>query len=114
MLAPSAGTPRWVPLTRVRTFPMSSSIQLKDVKGRVDYGIVTIREDEFTAVFERLRERSTVTRGKQLYEFASVPVDGGGERGVAVVRCPSQGEGIAQSVTGHMIRDLQPSVLLLV
>jgi nucleoside phosphorylase len=93
---------------------MSSSMLFKDVRGRVDYGIITMREDEFTAVFERLPERSTVKGGKQLDEFASVPVDGGGGRGVAVVRCPSQGEGIAQSVTGQMIRDLQPRVLLLV
>ena len=35
---------------------------LKDVSGRVDYGIITIREDEFTAVFERLPERLTVKR----------------------------------------------------
>lgn len=87
---------------------MSSSILVQDVRGRVDYGIITIREDEFTAMFERLPDRLTVKGGKQLYEFASVPVDGGGTRGVAVVRCPSQGESIAQSVTGHMIRDLQP------
>ena len=93
---------------------MSSSILVQDVRGRVDYGIITIREDEFTAMFERLPDRLTVKGGKQLYEFASVPVDGGGTRGVAVVRCPSQGESIAQSVTGHMIRDLQPRMLLLV
>jgi nucleoside phosphorylase len=93
---------------------MSSSKLLKDVCGRVDYGIITIREDEFTAVFERFPERSTVKGGKRLYEFASVAVEGGSERGVAVVRCPSQGEGIAQSVTGNMIRDLRPRVLLLV
>jgi nucleoside phosphorylase len=87
---------------------------LKDVRGRVDYGIITIRPDEFTAVLERLPERLTVRGGRKLYEFASVTVDGGSERGVAVVRCPSQGEGIAQSVAGQMIRDLQPRILLLV
>lgn len=91
-----------------------SSLLLKDVRGRVGYGIITIREDEFTAVFERLSERSTVRGGRQLYEFASIPVEGGGKRGVAVVRCPSQGQGIAQSVTGDLIRDLQPRILLLV
>jgi nucleoside phosphorylase len=87
---------------------------LKDVRGRVDYGIITIREDEFNAVLDRLPTRSTVKAGRQLYEFDRVPVDGGGERGVAVVRCPSQGQRVAQSVTGHMIRDLEPRVLLLV
>jgi len=93
---------------------MSTSLQLREVRGRVDYGIITIRADEFTAVFERLPERSTVKGGRRLYEFSSVPVIGGGERGVAIVRCPSQGENIAQSVTGDMIRDLQPRILLLV
>jgi nucleoside phosphorylase len=89
-------------------------MQLKDVQGRVDYGVLTIREDEFTAVFERLPDRATVTGGKRLYEFASVPIEGGGRRGVAVVRCPSQGELTSHSVTGDMIRELRPRVLLLV
>jgi hypothetical protein len=93
---------------------MPSPLLLKDVRGRVDYGIITMREDEFAAVFERFSDRSTVKGGKELYEFASVSVEGGGERGVAVVRCPSQGQGTAQSVTGHLIRDLAPRVLLLV
>ncbi|MCI0741817.1 MAG: hypothetical protein L0Y72_22515 [Gemmataceae bacterium] len=92
---------------------MSSSMLLKDVRGRVDYGIITILEDEFNAVLDRLPERSTVS-GNQFYEFSRVPVDGGGERGVAVVRCPSQGQAVAQSVAGQMIRELEPSVLLLV
>jgi nucleoside phosphorylase len=93
---------------------MSSSMLVKDVFGRVDYGIITIREDEFNAVLDRLPTRSTVTGGKQFYEFGRAPVDGGGERGVAVTRCQSQGQAVAQSVTGHMIRDLEPRVLLLV
>ncbi len=93
---------------------MSSSMRIKDVYGHVDFGIITIREDEFNAVLGRLPTRSTVTGGKQFYEFDRVPVDSGGERGVAVVRCPSQGQGVAQSVTGQMIRDLRPRVLLLV
>jgi nucleoside phosphorylase len=93
---------------------MSSSMLLKDVRGHVDYGIITIREDEFNAVLDRLPEHSTVKGGKQFYEFSRVHVDGGGERGVTVVRCPSHGQGIAQSVTGQMIRELQPRFLLLV
>jgi len=87
---------------------------LQDVRHRVDYGIITIREDEFNAVLDRLPTRSTVRGGKQLYEFDRVAVEGGGERGVALVRCPSQGQGAAQSVAGHMIRELGPRVLLLV
>jgi nucleoside phosphorylase len=93
---------------------MPSSLLLKDVCGNVDYGIITIRQDEFTAVLDRLPGRSTVSGGRKLYEFASVAVDGGGRRGVAVVRCLSQGQGTAQSVTAQMISDLQPRVLLLV
>lgn len=90
-------------------------LQLDDVRGRVDYGIITIRGDEFTAVLDRLPGRSTVTGERPFYEYARVPVDGGrGERGVAVVRCPSQGQGAAQSTAGRMIRQLRPRVLLLV
>src|SRR4051794_31723070 len=93
---------------------MSASLSVKDVFGRVDYGIITIREDEFNAVLDRLPTPSTVSGGKQFYEFSRLPIEGGGERRVALVRCPTQGEAVAQSVAGLMIRDLQPRVLLLV
>jgi hypothetical protein len=55
---------------------MPSPLLLKDIRDHVDYGVITIRDDEFTAVLDRLPERSTVS-GRKLYEFAGVPIDGG-------------------------------------
>jgi nucleoside phosphorylase len=89
-------------------------VNLQDVRGCVEFGIITIRADEYTAVLERLPARLTIHGGKHLYEFCRVPTARGGESGTAVVRCLEPGQGFAQSVTRDLIDDLNPKWLLLV
>ncbi len=79
----------------------------------VDVGIITIREDEFTAVLRRLGERRTLSM-RQHYEVAELPTQTGKSLRVAAVRCPEQGQGVAQAVTRDMIEDMNPAWLFLV
>jgi hypothetical protein len=99
----AAGSP-----TAPRTGKNTSRMRIDEIRGKVDVGIITIREDEFAAVLERLKNRSTVQGGRQYYEFARVETRIGGELGVAVVRCLEQGQGEAQSVAWEVIDDLNP------
>lgn len=87
-------------------------VQVDDVRGRVDFAILTMREDEYEAVLERLPGRQPVS-GRQLYEYAQVTTSTGAQRGVVVARTTEQGQTAAQSVTRDMIEDLDPSWIIL-
>jgi tetratricopeptide (TPR) repeat protein/nucleoside phosphorylase len=88
-------------------------VQLSELKGKVDFGIITIREDEFAAVLARFPPISRVT-GRRQYNLHRVPLTGGGSYLVAVVRCIEQGNLEAQSVANDLIEDLHPHWLLVV
>jgi nucleoside phosphorylase len=80
----------------------------------VDIGILTIREDEFQAVLDRLPNRKTIQKKHQYYAYSGVATKGEATLGVAVTRLPSQGEGVAQAITNEMIVDLNPRWIFLV
>lgn len=87
-------------------------MQLQEVKGRVDFGIITIREDEFEAVLERFPEAGRVT-GRREYNLRRVEVAGGSYL-VAVVCCVEQGNGMAQSAANDLLEELAAHWLLVV
>jgi len=89
-------------------------VDIRKVSGKVDFGIITVRMDEFKAVLKRLEAKRTVRGGKQSYDFCNVPVTGGEQVGVAIMRCLEQGPQKAQAVARDMIDDLDPRWLLLV
>ena len=88
-------------------------LNASEVRGSVDFGILTIRPDEYTAVLDRLRGHETVL-GRSFYEFVRIDLDVGGQCGVAVARCPEQGHGSAQNTAHNMLDDLDPACILLV
>jgi nucleoside phosphorylase len=84
-----------------------------DIRGKVDFGILTIRDDEYTAVLNQLPGREAV-RGRIFYEYSRFGVRGGTQCGVAVTRCLEQGHGAAHDTAREMIEELDPGWLLLV
>jgi len=66
-------------------------MNVNDFKERIDIGILTIREDEFQAVLDRLPNHKTV-RGKRFYNCSRVATKVGTELSVAVTRLPHQGQ----------------------
>ena len=91
----------------------SQAIPLTQVRGQVDYAVVTIREDEFEAALRRFSPRQPVAGGKQIYEYAHYRTADGNTVGIAVVRSLEQGHNAAQSVTRDVIEDLVPGWLIL-
>lgn len=89
-------------------------VHVHNVGRGVDFGIITVREDEFTAVLERFEPYKTVVGGQRTYALRKMANARGTEVSIAMVRCPSQGAGVAQAVATDMIRDLKPRWLLLV
>ncbi|WP_224372649.1 protein kinase domain-containing protein [Hyalangium versicolor] len=89
------------------------AVHLTEVKGKVDFGIITIREDEFEAVLQRFPEAGRVS-GQRQYNLRRVELTGGASYLVAVLRCIEQGNGEAQSAAHDLLEDLNPQWLLVV
>ncbi|HBB98041.1 MAG TPA: hypothetical protein DC054_21875 [Blastocatellia bacterium] len=84
-----------------------------DAKDKIDFGIITIREDEFEAVLARLSVEQLVV-GRQRYALSKVKTVADDEYLVASVRCLEPGTGQAQDVARTMIDELNPQWILLV
>ena len=88
-------------------------IKLSDIKGQVDFGILTIREDEFEAVLQRFPPYERAV-GKRQYNLSRVDLGEGASYLVAVVRCTEQGTGEALDLARDLLEDLGPRWLLVV
>jgi nucleoside phosphorylase len=86
---------------------------ISELKGKVDFGIITIREDEFEAVLRRLPTEELVT-GRQTYAVSRLKTVNEDDYVIASVRCPEQGNAQGQSVAHTLIEELAPQWLLLV
>jgi predicted nucleotide-binding protein/nucleoside phosphorylase len=86
---------------------------LTEVQGKVDFGIITVREDEFEAVLARFPSTGRVS-GRRHYNLCQVDLPGGGSYLGAVLRCIEQGNGEAQSAAHDLLEELKPQWLFVV
>jgi nucleoside phosphorylase len=84
-----------------------------EYKGRVDFGIITIREDEFEAVLDRF-PKVDVVEARRRYRIRRLPLTGGDAYTIAVVRCAEQGTSDALNTARDLLEDLDPAFLLVV
>lgn len=92
---------------------MTKVVRVSAIKGRIDFAVMTIREDEFEAVLSRLKHRQPVVDGKQFYEYSQVGAQADRRIAVAVVRAYEQGQSVAQQIARDLIDDLNPRWLIL-
>ncbi|KYF64091.1 hypothetical protein BE11_15265 [Sorangium cellulosum] len=88
-----------------------------DLRGKVDFGILTIREDEMEAVLQRFPAEFTISseQGHREYNLGEVGIPGSAERYlIATTRCLDPGNIEAQATASDMLRDLAPQWLLVV
>lgn len=83
-----------------------------EIKGQVDFAIITIRDDEFRAALQRFPPHDLVD-GQRRYSLSAVTLETGERRSVVVVRTSEQGEGEAQNTARDLIEDLDPEWLVL-
>ena len=88
-------------------------LSLSDVHGKVDFGVITIRQDEYNAVLRHIPSHRLVN-GRRYYEYGEVAANGSGQHGIAVTRCVEQGNNDSFAVATDMIEDLDPAWLLVV
>ncbi|HWO26635.1 MAG TPA: COR domain-containing protein [Kofleriaceae bacterium] len=82
-------------------------------RGKVDFGILTIREDENAAVLRRFPKLATEERQRR-YRIRSLALPGGGAYTLAVLRCLEQGNTDAQAAAHALLEDLAPRFLLVI
>jgi len=89
-------------------------IKLDKLKGTIDFGIITIRRDEYEAVLERFEGDDNI-EGERNYRISDVITEEEGKIiRIAIVRSNGRGEGEAQSAAHDMITELDPKCLLAV
>jgi len=80
----------------------------------VDFGVITIREDEYSAVYERLGDTTPFSGLNRTYVTADVANRSGETYRVALLRCIEQGPTAAQNAARDLIDDLDPRWLAVV
>jgi nucleoside phosphorylase len=81
---------------------------------QVDFAIITIRPDEFTAVLQRFPQKPQKGSSGRTYGISQVQTKTGQNCIVAIVRSSEQGNDAAQKIANDMINDLNPQILLVV
>ena len=88
--------------------------QTDNLKGQIDFAIITVREDEYKAVLQRLPEGFLYRGEKSNYFIHQIPLQDNQNYTVATVRCPEQGGTAGQRVASDAITDLAPHWIMLV
>ena len=89
----------------------------EDYNGKVDYGIISIRHDEFASAFDkRFKIKSTAINDSKTRRYSISEIEDKSKKNccVALVRCTAQGHVAAFQVAGEMIEDLNPKWLVVV
>jgi internalin A len=82
-------------------------------RGKVDFGILTIREDENAAVLRRF-DKVVTDKQQRVYRIRTLKLPSGGAYTLAVLRCLEQGNTDAQAAANAILEDLAPRFLLVV
>jgi nucleoside phosphorylase len=88
-------------------------MDVHDIKGCVDFGIITIREDELEAVLDRFPKVDVVV-ARRRYRIRQLALPDGTAYKIAVVRCAEQGTTDALNTARDLLEDLAPAFLLVI
>lgn len=88
-------------------------MKASDIKGKVDFGIITILDDEFRAVLKRFPSQASAV-GERTYAISYVKGSASDAYLIAMVCCVESGEGEGQKTADALITDLDPQWLVLV
>jgi nucleoside phosphorylase/tetratricopeptide (TPR) repeat protein len=89
-------------------------VDAAELKGKVDFGIITIREDEFEAVLQRFHSKLGVVGGPRKYHLYRLELSPRETYTVALIRAAEHGNGEAKGAADAMLDDLAPRWLLVV
>lgn len=88
-------------------------VRVSQMRGKIDFGIITIREDEFGAVLDRFPVKWLI-HGEEQYNIAEVISRSGKLSYAAIIRTSGPGHASAQSAASHLLSELDPSCFVLI
>ncbi len=91
----------------------SFSVEIADIADQIDFGIITMREDEFAAVLMYFKPKWRAV-GERHYNIAEIVSGTGKVYSAAIIRTPGQGNSEAQHAASQLINELDPTCLVLV
>jgi nucleoside phosphorylase len=94
------------------TVPRPTRPTVSPYRRKIDFGILTMREDENAAVLRRFGKVATEERQRR-YRIRSLTLPGGGAYTLAVLRC-DQGNIDAQAAARDLLEDLAPKFMLVI
>ncbi|MDG3443978.1 hypothetical protein [Nitrospirillum amazonense] len=103
--------PGGTPMQRSGEYTQEQS-GIEKYRGRIDFGIITIREDEFEACLSKFKSQEFV-KGNAYYNIAHISCTNGRQYKVAISRSRAQGNGESQSLATQMMNDLEPKWIIL-
>jgi nucleoside phosphorylase len=86
---------------------------VSEYKDKVDIGIITIREDEWGAILQRI-PREELAIGRQTYAISRLKTINEDDYVIASVRCLEPGNNQGQAVARTLLEELNPQWILLV
>lgn len=89
-------------------------VDAASVRGTIDVGIVTIKQEEFTAVLDYFPVDAWIVGQRREYQLCEMNEGPEHEQRVAIVRCAEQGGGAVQLVATDLLDELMPRWLLVV
>jgi nucleoside phosphorylase len=110
----NVGIQRMIGVMKSLRADSQEDIPAASLRGQIDVGIITIREDEFTAMLDRFPSRRHVIGTGSNYQYSKVITKTDEELRVVVARSPEQGQGPAQALASSMITDLAPRWIFVV
>ena len=110
----NVGIQRMIDLMKSLRADSQESLLAGSLRGHVDIGIITTREDEFEAMLDRFPSRRHVKGTGSDYQYSKVQTNADEELLVVVARSPEQGMGAAQALASSMITDLAPRWIFVV
>jgi len=82
-------------------------------KMTIDVGIITMKEEEYSALLDKFDQTTRHPGKNRDYDVASIRTEKG-ECRVAITRCVQQGNGFAQTAASELISDLHPRFIVVV
>lgn len=108
------GIQRMIAVMKSLRTDSQASLTAGSLRGQIDIGIITIREDEFESMLDRFPARRHVRGSGSDYQYSKVQTKADEELRVVVARSPEQGQGAAQALASCMMTDLAPRWIFVV
>ncbi|MDQ3814419.1 MAG: hypothetical protein M3347_10760, partial [Armatimonadota bacterium] len=85
----------------------------ENLKGQIDFGIITVREDEHRAILKRFPVQFLYEGAERSYGINLTRLTNGTLYTTAIIRCIERGTGQGQDVARDLISDLNPHWIML-